>query len=195
MIIKQGKKMKTNFLKLLLILCITLNVKAQTNCSYTTCIPFVNTDLYQIYGALKNGGGVSSNVNSVTILNPVTTVTVSNTFNANVNNAALNFRNTNLTVSPQIVKPGPGNLYGWNILNSSSFDVYVKFCNTNAVTVGVTPIVLTLKVPAGGQVYQEPNCLQYGFNSAISVYCVNGFLDNSTATPLDNKIIIELKYK
>ena len=48
--------------KLILILSVfvTVSVLGQSNCTFTTCAPFVNNDLRQIYGAIKNSSSSST---------------------------------------------------------------------------------------------------------------------------------------
>lgn len=79
------------------------------------------------------------------------------------------------------------NLSGWNIINTNSSDVYVKFydVSSGSVTVGTTTAVKTIAVPANTTVYLAHNAAQtqYYFSTAMSFACVTGIADTSTTAP------------
>lgn len=91
------------------------------------------------------------------------------------------------------VKATAGNLYGWNIINRIASTIYVKFYNSSSVTPASDVPILTLMVPASGSVFQEPNCIQINFSTALSVRAVTGITDTDTTDP-GTLPIIELKY-
>lgn len=106
------------------------------------------------------------------------------------------YRNTGLGKTPVSVKAGPGNLYGWNIINPNDFPVYVKFYNiaVGSVVVGTSDIEKTLFVPSSSHVFQEPNVRQLYFDTEISVACLKGLSDGDTSDP-DSPVHFEAKYK
>jgi hypothetical protein len=86
-------------------------------------------------------------------------------------------------------------LYGFNIINLDVLDLYVKIYNVAAGSVAPASDVpaLTLFVPAGGSVFQEPICIVHTFATAISVRAVTGSGDTNTTAPTTSPII-EFKY-
>jgi hypothetical protein len=57
--------------------------------------------------------------------------------------------NTAVTTAVAI-KTTPGNLYGWALGNANTINCYLQFFNTSSVTLGTTPEILDVFVPAGG---------------------------------------------
>ncbi|MDQ3047054.1 MAG: hypothetical protein M3R27_05850 [Bacteroidota bacterium] len=110
-------------------------------------------------------------------------------------NAPAAVRITNLSNVAQAIKATTGNLYGWNIHNPNTSDVYVKFYNAAfaSVVVGTTVPVLTLHVPPGS-VYESPICIQQNFDTAISVAVVTTLADAGATAPASN-IHLNVKYK
>src|SRR5262245_46812031 len=88
------------------------------------------------------------------------------------------FRTQVLGVGAQLVKAAPGNVLGLTVINPNSDKVFVKFCNIAAtgVTVGTSPVVHVLEVPANdgdndGQLLVPPGAFPlFNFSTAISVY-------------------------
>lgn len=109
--------------------------------------------------------------------------------------AMSNFRSLTANSTAQEVKASAGGLYGFNIINLDTSDIYVKFYNIAAGSVNPASDVpiKTLFIPSGGSVFVEPECLLDNFNTAISLRTVTGSADTSTTAPSTSPII-ELKY-
>lgn len=113
---------------------------------------------------------------------------------ATSNGAPTAFRSLVVDTDEVQVKAATGNLYGWNIINLHSATIYVKFYNINgAINPAVDVPVLTLPIPSNSAVYQEPNCIQHHFTTAIAVRAVTGSGDTDATDPTTLPII-ELKY-
>lgn len=112
----------------------------------------------------------------------------------------LTFRNTALSSTPQQIKASGGSIYGWNIINSNTVPVYVKFFNSDSPTVGTTAVARTVMIPASDGItnglYEIETQLApvVDFSTAISVACVTGLADNSTTAP-SMAIHISVRYK
>lgn len=105
------------------------------------------------------------------------------------------FRNLSVGSTAVSVKSSAGELWGFNIINLHTSDIFVKFYNIAAGSVNPasdTP-VLTLLVPASGAVFVEPGCRLHAFATQISVRAVTGSGDTNTTAPSTTPII-ELKY-
>ena len=105
------------------------------------------------------------------------------------------FRNLATSSTAVAVKASGGNLYGFNIINLHTSDIFVKFYNVVAASVdpATSVPVLTLLVPASGAVFQEPGSILCTFSTAIAVRVVTGSGDTNT-TVAATLPIIELKY-
>lgn len=112
----------------------------------------------------------------------------------------LTFRNTALSSTPQQIKASSGSIYGWNIINSNTVPIYVKFFDSASPTVGTTAVARTVMIPASDGVtnglYEIETQLApvVDFSTAISVACVTGLADNSTTAP-SIAIHISVRYK
>lgn len=105
------------------------------------------------------------------------------------------YRKTDLGITDQAVKSEAGRLLGWNIINPNDEPVYLKFYDAAVgdVTVGTTVPVLTLQIPANGSIYQEPNCVQQIFSTAIVIAATKLLADTDTTAP-DTAIQVNIKY-
>jgi hypothetical protein len=110
----------------------------------------------------------------------------------NIGVAAISrYRNTALSATKQEIKAAAGDIYGWNLINPNTVDVYVKFYDSavGGVTVGTTAPAFTLMVPAAstagsGLFFQDVLVMpQERFTTGITIACVTGIADNSTAAP------------
>lgn len=114
----------------------------------------------------------------------------------------LTYRNTALSSTPQSVKASAGSVMGWNFINANTVPIYVKFFNiaSGSVTVGTSPITLTILVPPGdgvtpGMFLLEPSLVPFEvFSNAISIAAVTGLADNSTTAPT-SPIHVSVRYK
>lgn len=102
-----------------------------------------------------------------------------------INTAPSRFRRVALSNAYQIVKEGAGNLFGWNLINPNTSEVYVKFFNSAAPTVGSTTPLLVLLVPPGpgSSVTAQGAHPFLSFDTALTVACVTGLADSSNAAP------------
>lgn len=151
-------------------------------------------------GVQGNTGTVSANTQRVVLATDVALPTGTNTI-GNINLSATSasigpdaFRSLVVDTDEVTVKGSAGNLYGWNIVNRHTSTIYVKFYNQTSVDPGTDVPVLTLQVPANGSIYQEPNCIQHVFSTAIAVRAVTENTDTGTTDPTTLPII-EIKYK
>lgn len=105
------------------------------------------------------------------------------------------FRSLTVNSTAQAVKASAGSLWGFNIINLHTEDIFVKFYNVAAGSVNPASDapVLTLIVPANGAVFQEPACRLHAFATAIAVRAVTGSGDTNTTAP-GTLPIIEIKY-
>lgn len=103
----------------------------------------------------------------------------------------LTYRNTALSNTAVSIKASAGSLMGWNVINPNTVPVYIKFYNVVAgsVTVGTTPVSLTLLIPPGDSTspsmfFLEPSLVPVEiFSTAISAAAVTGLADNSFTAP------------
>ncbi len=97
------------------------------------------------------------------------------------------YRKTDLTKLKTTIKVVAGNVYGWNIINSNAFDIFVKFYDALIadVTVGTTVPKLTIRIPANGSIYQSPDSVQHAFSIGI-VYLATKFVADSDTTDVAN---------
>lgn len=107
------------------------------------------------------------------------------------------FRQVTVTNTAVLVAAGNFNLVGWNLINHDATRAFLKLCNAvtaGAVTIGTTPVVKTLEIPASGTVFlSNDGNLQAAFQNGIVIYVVTGLLDNSTAAPTTG-CCVELSY-
>lgn len=105
------------------------------------------------------------------------------------------FRSLTVNSTAQAVKASAGSLWGFNIINLHTEDIFVKFYNVAAGSVNPASDVpvMTLIVPANGAVFQEPACRLHAFATAIAVRAVTGSGDTNTTAP-GTLPIIEIKY-
>jgi hypothetical protein len=110
--------------------------------------------------------------------------------------AQSSFRNVSSVNSTAVaVKASAGELWGFNIINLHTADIFVKLYNVAAGSVNPAsdvPVV-TLQVPALGSVFCEPRCIVHDFATAIAVRAVTGSGDTNTTAP-GTVPIVELKY-
>lgn len=107
-----------------------------------------------------------------------------------------NFRSLTVSSTAVAVKASAGSLYGVNIINLNTLDIFVKLYNIAAASVNPASDVpiKTLFVPANGVVFIEPSLVPLDvFSTAIAVRSVTGSGDTSTVVAATLPII-ELKY-
>lgn len=109
--------------------------------------------------------------------------------------ALTSFRNLATNSTAVAVKASAGSLWGFNIINLHTEDIFIKLYNVAAASVNPASDVpvMTLMVPASGSVFQEPSCRLHAFATAIAVRAVTGSGDTNTTAP-GTLPIIELKY-
>lgn len=110
--------------------------------------------------------------------------------------AQTSFRNnTSINSTAVAVKASAGELWGFNIINLDTVDIFVKLYNIAAASVNPASSVpvLTLQVPTLGSIFCEPRCVVHDFSTAIAVRAVTGSGDTNTTAP-GTLPIIELKY-
>lgn len=105
------------------------------------------------------------------------------------------FRNLTTNSTAVEIKASAGSLYGFSIINLATTDIYVKLYNIAAASVNPASSVpvMTLFIPAGGFIFQEPSTILHRFGTAISVRSVTGSGDTDTTAPSTSPII-EIKY-
>lgn len=84
----------------------------------------------------------------------------------------------------EVVKASAGNLYGYNVINLTAADFFLKFYNkATAPTAADTPVMIVL-VPASQSVLVTPNSgILRSFSAGISVRSVTGAADADTTDP------------
>jgi hypothetical protein len=105
-----------------------------------------------------------------------------------------NIRNTSVTVADIDAYSNPCTLTGWNIINSNSYAVYLKFYNNTAanVTVGTTVPTKVLMLPANGSIVNDG--ANHVFTTGICIAATKNLADNDT-TAIDVPLYAELTYK
>lgn len=105
------------------------------------------------------------------------------------------FRSLTVNSTAQAIKGSAGELWGFNIINLDTVDIFAKIYNVAAASVNPASDVpiLTLFVPANGVIYQEPSTRLHVHSTAISVRAVTGSGDTNTTAP-STLPIIEIKY-
>ncbi len=102
--------------------------------------------------------------------------------------------------TPQLIgEAGAFNLVGWNLINQDQTACYLKLYNSataGAVSVGTTPVVKTLYIPAGGTAFlsAEEEDLQDNFPLGIVVAVTTGVLFTDTGAP-STGAYVQLKYE
>ena len=111
------------------------------------------------------------------------------------NGALTKFRSTTQGNTGTSISTSPGNLYRFNIVNTDTGIIYVKFYDkASAATSADTPF-LTITVPAGvGSAVAEDYIIPDNFLLGLSIRCVTGVADNANTAPT-NKPLIAIRYR
>lgn len=97
---------------------------------------------------------------------------------------------TNLTVA----KNAAGSLYGFTLSNVAAYDVYLKFYNSVAATVGTTVPRLSVRVPAGAYIIRDFSMGHY-FDTGISYALTKLSADNdTTAVAAGDVVQLNIEY-
>jgi hypothetical protein len=105
------------------------------------------------------------------------------------------FRNAAVLAVPFKVGSDAQTLYGYNIINTNASTVYLKLYNSVlAPTVGTAIPVLTIPVPANGNVVFFGADQYVYFRLGFWIACVTGVLDTDTTAP-GAGIIVQIQYK
>lgn len=113
------------------------------------------------------------------------------------------FRSIDLDETEEAVKTTGGSIFGWYFFNKHASAIrYVKIYNATVanVTVGTTAPLLTIPIPpsSGANVLNSPDYYFTNgifFDTAITIACTTGVLDNDSTAPTDNDCIGNLFYK
>lgn len=93
------------------------------------------------------------------------------------------------------IEDGPITLYGWNLYNPNSVDVFFKFFNSGIEPILGTAIpVLTIQIPATGSVVFFGSDQYMYFSLKMWVHVTTGYLDDSTEEP-PLGVIAQIQYK
>ena len=94
------------------------------------------------------------------------------------------------------VKAAAGDVYGWNLYNPNTYDVFVKFYDTaqGSVVVGTTAIVETVQVPAQGSVVIKQDAPIHTFATAITIAATKLVAD-ADATAITSDVFAQVYYK
>lgn len=124
-----------------------------------------------------------------------TQITHLSTIASNVAPSLTRFRNLAANSTAVAIKGSAGVLWSFNIINLATTDIYIKIYNIAAASVNPASDVpvMTLLVPTGGAIFQEPACALDSLGTAISVRAVTGSGDTNTTAPSTSPII-EIKY-
>jgi len=104
------------------------------------------------------------------------------------------YRNLSLGVTGQVVKAGPGQIYGYYLYNAAVDPRFVKiYDKATAPTHADTP-VLTICLPAGAaaNIFSDVGLT---FHAGISLRASTGVLDNDTGAPTAYDATVNLYYK
>lgn len=108
------------------------------------------------------------------------------------------FRETALSSTPVSVTTTGKKIIGWNLINSTDTDAYVKIydAQSGGVIVGNTVPKKILLAPGYGTAFQNAsfNNIQMEALTAITIVCVTGLADNSTTAP-SSGIYVEIFYR
>lgn len=116
------------------------------------------------------------------------------TANDVLNQTLTAFRSTAQNNTAAAIKASSGRVLGWNVINPNAYPVYLKFYNkAPAINPESDVPVLTLMVPSSGSIYQEPNCVQQIFATAITIR-VTKLLGDTDDTALDTPVQLNIKY-
>lgn len=109
--------------------------------------------------------------------------------------ALTSFRSLAVNSTAVAVKASAGNLWGLNILNLDTVDIFVKLYNVAAASVNPASDVpaLVFQVPASGSIVIPPWARLHAFATAIAVRAVTGSGDTNTSAP-GTLPLIQIKY-
>jgi hypothetical protein len=106
------------------------------------------------------------------------------------------FKNPALGATPVLAGAGARSVYGWRFVNLGASPVFVKLydaATAAAVTVGTTPPVGLIQVPAGGYEAQPvTSSTQFAFAAGCVIAAVSGTEDSSSAS--GGAIYCEVRY-
>lgn len=97
-----------------------------------------------------------------------------------------------------VVKNAAGQLYGWDITNTSTATVYVKFYDATSGTLGTGTPVLTIGIPGNStDDTLSSKALSYGivFATGICVGAGTGVADADNTDPGANAVVANIYYK
>ena len=93
-----------------------------------------------------------------------------------------------------VVKAAAGTIYGGMLTNTGAAAAYFKLYNSATVTVGTTPVALTISIPAGGSVPLNfgPQGMRYGTGICFSI--TNLAADADATAVAVNQVKVNLAY-
>jgi len=97
-----------------------------------------------------------------------------------------------------VVKNAPGQLYGWDITNTTTAAVFVKFYDATSGTLGTGTPVMTVGIPGNASDDTlSSKSMAYGiiFATGICVGAGTGVADNDTGDPGANGVVANIYYK
>lgn len=103
------------------------------------------------------------------------------------------YRNINLGTTGQVVKAGPGHVYGWHLSNTGAAVVFVKVYNKATAPTGSDTPALTIPVPAGG-IAQLAVPQGIAFAAGIALRASTAVADNDTSAPAANQVVANVWY-
>lgn len=97
-----------------------------------------------------------------------------------------------------VVKNAPGQVYGWDITNTTTGTVFVKFYDATSGTLGTGTPVLTIAIPgnASDDTLHTKNfgAMGLAFATGICVGAGTGVADNDTGDPGANGVVANIYY-
>ena len=104
------------------------------------------------------------------------------------------YRNIDLGVTGQIVKAGPGQLYGY-YYDNVALDVRVlKFYDQPTTPTHTDTPKLSIRLPASSAA-NIFTCIGVTFYAGISVRATTGIEDNDTGAPTAHDVVVNVYYK
>ena len=104
------------------------------------------------------------------------------------------YRNINLGVTGQVIKAGPGQLYGYHYDNVALDIRVLKFYDQATVPTHTDTPKLSIRLP-GSSAANIFTCLGVTFHTGISVRGTTGIADNDVGVPAANDVVINVYFK
>lgn len=101
------------------------------------------------------------------------------------------FRDTAVTNTPTSVRSGPTTLFGWNLINTNAYAIYLKTYNiaSGDVTVGTSAVTDTIQIPASSSVVLRGDLRGESYDTALTIAVTKEAADNDATVVVALPII------